>query len=222
MSDRSKDERPSDEELTPEQSGPLAADPANPLVPGNGQSPEDPFPEPATLTQALALLAERRRELADVEAKLRDAEDRHLRDRAELENFKRRMQRERAEALRYASEGLLRDLLPAIDNLGRAIQAAKESRSDGAAAAGPLIDGVEMVQRQLVDTVERQGASRIEARGKAFDPSVHEAVVQDETDQVPPGTVVDELAPGYRLHDRLLRAAQVSVATPPRRESREN
>jgi molecular chaperone GrpE len=79
-----------------------------------------------------------------------------------------------------------------------------------------------MVQRQLVDTVDRHGASRIEALGKAFDPSVHEAVLQVETDQVPPGTVVDELAPGYRLHDRLLRAAQVSVAKPPRRESREN
>jgi len=221
MSDRSKNENPSDEELTPERSGPLAADPANPLVPGNGQSREDPLPEPATLTQALALLAERRQELADVEAKLRDAEDRHLRDRAELENFKRRIQRERAEALRYASDGLLRDLLPVLDNLGRAIQAAKESRGDGA-GVGPLIDGVEMVQRQLVDTVDRHGASRIEARGKAFDPSLHEAVAQVETDQVPPGTVVDELAPGYRLHDRLLRAAQVSVAKPPRRESREN
>src|SRR5262245_32286986 len=109
MSDRSKDEGPSDEELAPDQGRRSAADPDNPLVPGNGQSRDDPLPEPGTLTQALALLDERRRELADVEAKLRDAEDRHLRDRAELENFKRRMQRERGEALRYANEGVLRD-----------------------------------------------------------------------------------------------------------------
>jgi molecular chaperone GrpE len=220
MSDRRKSERPDhDEDLAPEESAAAAAAPGDSALAGNGQSREDVAPEPGTLTQARQMLAELRPELADREAKLRDAEDRHLRDRAELENFKRRMQRERAEALRYASEGLIRELLPVVDNLTRAVRAAAESRTngDGSAATEALATGVELVQRQLLEALGRHGVTPIEAQGKPFDPALHEAVLQVETDAVPPGTIVDELAPGYRLHDRLLRAAQVSVAKAPSR-----
>jgi molecular chaperone GrpE len=195
---------------------PRAATPPSP--PGNGHPEVEPE-EPATLGQALHSIAQLRADLADRDAQLRGAEDRQLRDRAELENFKRRMQRERSEALRYASEGLIRDLLPVVDNMERAVRAAAEARSSGAGETSPaadaLVTGVEMVLRQLREVLERAGATRIPVPpGQAFDPTVHEAVVQVESSSVPPGAVVDELVPGYRLHERLLRPAQVSVAKP--------
>jgi molecular chaperone GrpE len=220
MTERPKGEGPGDGDVAPDRSaggreGPRGAERA-----GNG-SPRDDLPEePATLQHARSIIAELRPEVAALEAKVRDAEDRHLRDRAELENFKRRIQREKSEALRYANEGLLRDLLPALDNLERAVRAADDRRGGDAGAADALITGVEMVQRQLREALERHGVTRIEARGQAFDPALHEAVLRVEADDLPPGSVVDEHAPGYRLHDRLLRAAQVSVAQPPQR--REN
>jgi molecular chaperone GrpE len=195
---------------------PRSATPPSP--PGNGHPEVEPE-EPATLGQALLSIAQLRADLADRDAQLRGAEDRQLRDRAELENFKRRMQREKSEALRYASEGLIRDLLPVVDNMERAVRAAAEARSSGTGETNPaadaLVTGVEMVLRQLREVFERAGASRIPVTpGQAFDPTVHEAVVQVEASSVSPGTVVDELVPGYRLHERLLRPAQVSVAKP--------
>jgi molecular chaperone GrpE len=208
--------------------GPPANDPegAESLVPpaspsGNGRTEVD-TEEPATLGQALLVIERLRSDLADREEQVRNADDRQLRDRAELENFKRRIQREKSESLRYASESLIRDVLPVVDNLERAIRAAAGTRASEAAgsstAADALTTGVEMVLRQLSEVLDRAGVVRISATpGEAFDPSVHEAVVQAETTAVPPGAVVDELVPGYRFHDRLLRAAQVSVAKPPTR-----
>jgi molecular chaperone GrpE len=221
MSERPKGEGSADTEVASTGSSVSAARTGDLPAPGNGQA-SDQDPEPATLSLALKMLADLRSERADLEVKLRDAEDRHLRDRAELENFKRRSQRERSEALRYACEGLLRDLLPVVDNLERALRAAAESSGEGANGSGAtaaLVAGVELVQRQLLDALERHGVTRIDARGQPFEPALHEAVFRVESDQAAPGTVVDELAPGYRLHDRLLRAAQVSVAQPPRREN---
>lgn len=192
--------------------------------PGNGRSAtETTAPEePATLGQALFLIEKLRADLAERDEQIRGTEERQLRDRAELENFKRRMQREKSESLRYASEGLIRDLLPVADNLERAVRAASETRSTGGdvshGAAEALVTGVEMVLRQLGDVLDRAGVARVQATpGQPFDPAVHEAVVQAESANAPPGSVVDELAPGYRFHDRLLRAAQVSVAKPPTR-----
>jgi molecular chaperone GrpE len=217
MSDRRSDDGGPLGEV--ERAQPLS--PTQPSPTSNGQ-PEVPPEEPATLGQALLLIDRLRSDLADRDEQLRGAEDRELRDRAELENFKRRIQREKSESLRYASEGLVRDVLPVVDNMERALRAAAETRSTGSAesrtAVDALVTGIEMVLRQLREVLERAGVVRIPTRpGDAFDPSVHEAVVQAETSSVPLGSVVDELAPGYRLHDRLLRAAQVSVAKQPSR-----
>ncbi len=181
---------------------------------GGAERPPEPSGPPQTLDQALALIEELRGELAARQTELDRARDHLLRERAELENFKRRMQRDKAEALRYANEGLVRELLPVIDNLELAVKAAGRAEP----AEGPLgglLTGVEMVLKQFSDALERCGVSRVEARGVPFDPSAHEAVAHVEAEHAPEGAVVEEHRPGYRLHDRLLRAAQVSVAKSP-------
>lgn len=148
-----------------------------------------------------------RAQLAAQETLAKEKDDLLLRERAELENFKRRMQREKGESLRFASEPLLRDILPVIDNLERAIAHAKGSEGSQA-----LVEGVELVLRSLLDTIGRHGVSRVKAKGETFDPSLHEAVVQVENTEVAPNTVLDEHQSGYQLHDRLLRPAMVSVS----------
>lgn len=188
----------------------------------NEAAPEAPSPEtaategtgekPATLPEAHALLDELRSALAQHEEENAKIRDQYLRERAELENFKKRMTREKSEALRFASEPLIRDLLPVIDNLERALNAAPPP-SDG--ESNPLRDGVAMVAQQLDDVLTRFGVARVDATDQPFDPGEHEALAHIETTQKEPGTVLDEHLPGYRLHDRLLRAAQVTVAKAP-------
>ena len=151
-----------------------------------------------------------RAQLVAQEARAKEKDDLLLRERAELENFKRRMQREKSESLRFASEPLLREILPVIDNLERAVAHAKGSEGSQA-----LVEGVELVLRSLLDTIGRHGVSRVKAKGEAFDPSLHEAVVQVENTEVAPNTVLDEHQSGYQLYDRLLRPAMVSVSKAP-------
>jgi molecular chaperone GrpE len=177
---------------------------------------------PGTLPEASARIAELEAEVASRAAAARENEDRWLRERAELENFKRRMQRDKSEALRYANEPLLRDLLPVVDNLERAVRAAHETesggaetRAAGASALRSLVQGVEMVLQQFADVLSRYGVERVAAARQSFDPAHHEALAQIESHEHPAGTVVEEHQPGYRLHDRLLRPAQVTVSKAP-------
>ena len=144
-------------------------------------------------------------EIDQVRAELAALRDRWLRERAELENYKKRVAREKAEALRFASEPLLRDLLPIIDNLHRALEHARAARE-----SEPLVQGVELVVRALDETLGRYGVRIVEARGATFDPSLHEAIGHVESEE-PPNTVIDEHQRGYLLHDRLLRPALVTV-----------
>jgi molecular chaperone GrpE len=149
-------------------------------------------------------------QLQEKEAEAKANYDLFLRERAELENFKRRMQRERAESLRFANEPLLRDLLPAIDNLERAIDHAQ-----GGGNGAPLVDGVSLVFRSLLDILEKHGVHRVSAKGQPFDPNQHEAMAQVESAELAPNMVVDEHHAGYVLHGRLLRPALVTVAKAP-------
>lgn len=148
-------------------------------------------------------------EVERLRAEVAGLKDRWLRERAELENFKRRQSRDKAEALRFANEGLLRDLLPIIDNLHRAVEHARGSREVDAIA-----DGVDMTLRTLTDTLERHGVKIVEALGRPFDPAHHEAIGHVESPH-PANTVVDEHQRGYLLHDRLLRPALVTIGKPP-------
>ena len=148
-----------------------------------------------------------RKELAAKELEAKDHYDRFLRQVAELENFKKRSAREREEVSRFANEALIKDLLAVIDNLERAIAHA----SDGGNGK-PIVAGVEMVLKGLLDALAKHGVTQISAIGQPFDPSMHEAMAQVESDAHEPNHVVEELHKGYTLRDRLLRPALVSVA----------
>jgi molecular chaperone GrpE len=145
-----------------------------------------------------------------LQMELADAKDRALRAQAELENFRKRNRRDTEEQLRYANAGLMRDLLPAIDNLRRAIVSASKTGESGS-----VVDGVQMVADQLEAILSKHHCRRIDAAGAAFDPNQHEAAMQQPSDAVPAGHVAAVLQEGYLLHDRVLRPAQVIVSSGP-------
>jgi molecular chaperone GrpE len=130
--------------------------------------------------------------------------------RADFENYQKRNARDRDSERRYAQAPLAGDLLPVLDNLERALDAANK-----AGVKGPLVEGVAMVQSQLLKVLQRHGITRIDAQGKPFDSHLHHAVMQQPSAGVPPQTVLQVLEPGYLLHERLLRPASVIVSTPP-------
>jgi molecular chaperone GrpE len=136
--------------------------------------------------------------------KLRDQHDRLLRAAADLENYKKRAQREREEIQRFGIEKVVKDLLPTLDGLDRALAAAKGD--------DPLAEGVRLVKATLEAALARHGVQGFSALGAAFDPASHEALMQVPTAEQAPGTVVLEHARGFRLHGRLIRPAMVGVA----------
>src|SRR5262249_12950979 len=125
-------------------------------------------------------------------------------------NYQKRAARDREQERRFAQGPLAADLLTALDNLDRALAAAKQAGDNGA-----LAQGVGMVQSQLLDVLRRHGVTRVEAQSQPFDPNRHEAVMQQPSKEHPPGTVVQVLEPGYLLHDRVLRPARVIVSVAP-------
>lgn len=144
-----------------------------------------------------------------IDHELSAAKDRALRAQAELDNYRKRMRKEMEDERRYAQLPLLSDLLPVIDNVQRAIQAAEKS-TEGAG----LLAGFKMVAQQLEGVLSRHHCRRIEALHKPFDPHLHAAILQQPTGEFPPNTVVQVAQEGYQLHDRVLRPAQVIVSTP--------
>jgi molecular chaperone GrpE len=130
--------------------------------------------------------------------------------RAEFENYQKRAARDLATERRFAQTPLAGDLLPALDNLERALAAAEQVGNKEA-----LVQGVQMVRNQLLDVLRRHGVTRIEAQGQHFDPNLHQAVMQKPAADVPPQTVVQVLEQGYMIHDRVLRPARVVVSTAP-------
>jgi molecular chaperone GrpE len=163
-------------------------------------------PDAGQAADALDRTAALEAELAAAREKARHANDRWLRARADLENLKKRTTRERAEAVRFGTESLVRDLLPIVDNLERAVQAA-----EGGGNGKLLVEGVSLVLKGLLDALARHGVSRVEAEGTQFDPTHHEAVAHVESEHEP-NAVIQEHQPGYRLHERLLRPALVTVS----------
>jgi molecular chaperone GrpE len=151
--------------------------------------------------------------LAGAREDARVSQDRWLRERADLENLKKRTARERAETAKFANEQVLRDLLPVVDNLERAV-----GHAQGGGNGAPLVEGVALVLKALLDLLERHGVSRIEAEGQRFDPAHHEAMAHVESERHEPNSVIEEHQRGYRLHERLLRPALVTVAKAPTRD----
>ena len=149
--------------------------------------------------------------LHEKEEEVKEKHDRWLRAQAELENFKKRTAREKADLLKFSNEQLMKELLPVLDNLDRSLNHARTAKS-----VEILIEGVDLVRKSLFATMERFGLKEVAAaREEKFDPSRHEATVRLETVEHPEGTVVEEFQKGYFIHDRLLRPALVAVAALP-------
>lgn len=137
-------------------------------------------------------------------------QDKYLRLAAEFENYKKLSQRDLRESSRFANENILKDLLPIIDNLERAVRSAQDNPGGNG-----LLRGIELTLKQFSETLAKFGVQPVASVGTAFDPSCQQAVARVESGDVPENQVVEEFQKGYRLHDRILRAAMVSVATPP-------
>lgn len=162
----------------------------------------------------------------DIEALRRDLAQRNdqlLRLAADFENFRRRKHQESADRARYASEDAARALLPVLDNLRRAVEHAGSGESPAPGGVGStgevdpqLQDGLRMVIAQFEQALGSLGVERVTTIGARFDPSIHEAIGGEDSDAVSEDTVVAEVQPGYRLHDRLIRPALVLVAHPRR------
>lgn len=174
-----------------------------------------PVPEPSpegTDLPAQIIQEELTRLRQALEEKTREVEaatDRYLRALAELDNTRKRTQREREEYVRHANESLLRELLPVLDNFDRALQAAR-ARAEPEA----FVAGVELIQRDLLRVLEKFGVSSFSAVGQPFDPERHEAVARVPTTEHSEMTVVEETLRGYLLNGRVLRPARVTVAVP--------
>jgi molecular chaperone GrpE len=147
---------------------------------------------------------------AALQAKNDSLRDRMLRALADAENTRRRAERTQREARQYAIADFARELLPVLDNLQRTVAAA-ERREPASVEDAALIEGVRAVERLLRHTFEQSGIRRIEALGAPFDPSLHEAMIEEDDGAQPPGTITRVLEDGYTIHDRLLRPARVAV-----------
>jgi molecular chaperone GrpE len=145
--------------------------------------------------------------LAEVTTELNKFRDLALRSSADLDNYRKRMSKEREEAIRFANSGLLERLIPVLDNFEFGLQAARNASS-----AESILDGMTMVQKQFQDFLSSAGIEVIDATGKHFDPQLHEAISQEENDKVPEGMVLRQLRKGYKLRDRLIRPANVVVS----------
>ncbi len=143
-----------------------------------------------------------------------EAQERYLRTYADFENYRKRMQRDLADFRRYANEQMAADLLSVADHLGLAIQHAADS---GEANQG-LLTGVQLVHKQLRDVLEKYGIKAFKAAGEPFDPAKHDAMMQVETAEVTPNTVVQVFQEGYLYHDKVLRHAKVGVSKRPAAE----
>jgi molecular chaperone GrpE len=184
-----------------------------PQAPAQAQEaqPEQPPPSREELerkvSQLSAMLEESMSRARETQERLKDTHDRLLRLAAEFDNFKKRSTKEREDAQKFGIERLLKDFLPVADNLERALDHAEEHD------LRQVIEGVKLVQKLLETTLVRHGVTGFSALGQPFDPNLHEALMQQESD-APAGTVVSEMSRGYKLNERLVRPAAVVVARP--------
>lgn len=174
------------------------------------QKIDKPTPEEAAAAAEAAATETADADLLALLAERDELKDRLLRVMAETENFKKRTERDKADQLRRANEGMVRDLLPVVDNLERALEHLGEAE-----AGGPLAQGVGLTLQELIKTLERHGLERVEAVGLAFNPEVHEAMMQQEDAGAEENTVLSELGKGYLFQGRLLRPAMVIVSKRP-------
>jgi molecular chaperone GrpE len=146
-------------------------------------------------------------QLAQTKAELEKFRELAFRSSADLDNYRKRMSKEREEAIKFANSGFLERLIPVLDNFEFGLQAALSASSPV-----PILEGMKMVQKQFQDFLSSAGIEMIDATGQRFDPQLHEAISQEESDQVPDGIVIRQVRRGYKLRDRLIRPANVVVS----------
>jgi len=183
--------------------------------PGRGESgPESRAGDSGLGGPDLAELVASRSELKRLQAALAEAQEAVARRQADFENYRKRIERDRGEAHNRVVAEAARKLLPVVDNLTRALDAERSLEASESKEFKHFLHGVELISKQLNEVLESFGVQPIAAVGERFDPHIHEAVVTEATDEYEPDTVIDELARGYRIGDRLLRPAMVKVARP--------
>jgi molecular chaperone GrpE len=174
-------------------------------LPPDDHTPDDPKPVDGNVEAA----PPPKDPIAEAKADVARFRENWMRTAADFDNFRKRARRELEDARKAGREDLLRDLLPVFDNLERGVQSAQQSTDVKA-----VTDGLGMVLKQFEGTLGKAGITRVATIGKAFDPTMHEAIQQVETNDHPPGTIVAEVQPGYMAGERLIRAAMVVVAKP--------
>jgi molecular chaperone GrpE len=174
------------------------------IIEDTGESIEDLEREMEATAQEAVAATEERPEDGGLSDEAQQFRDRYMRAIADFENFRKRSEREKTEFYKYAMAGVLKDLLPVLDNFDRALDHAEEGDD--------FHKGVLLIYKQLFSVLQKHGVRTIEESGVKFDPNIHEAVVREEDDSVPSHTVTAVLQKGYFLHDRLLRPAMVKVA----------
>jgi len=153
-------------------------------------------------------LKEMETKIKSLEEEAKETYDRFLRVSAEFENYKKRSAREMSEFKKFANESLIKELLLVVDNMERAISSSKNEGISN----NSLVEGVNMTLKELLKIFEKFGVKQVESLGKPFDPNFHQAVMQEETDEHPHNTVINELQKGYIINERLLRASTVVVS----------
>jgi molecular chaperone GrpE len=177
-------------------------------------SPDAPDPEEKNAPEVHQKPPESSGDLAELQNKLQEktqeAEENYarlVRLAADVENLKKRQERERAELLQYANENLVKELLPVVDNLERALDHGRQLKAPEA-----LLEGIDMVYQGFLKALERFGVTPFDSVGQHFDPTFHNAMMQEETPDFPDCSVIKEVQKGYRMNQRLLRPAMVVVA----------
>ena len=178
---------------------------------GDFQDVEHPSPEEGEVADDSVVEEEENKE-PSLEEQVAEWRERAIRSAADLENFRKRMEREKGEARRYANQSLLEELLPVLDNFHMGLDAAS------ADAESMIFRGMEMVKKQLDDFLSGQGVEEVAAEGKMFDPAVHEAVSQEDCEASPEGSVLRVIRRGFQMGERLLRPANVVVSRTPQSE----
>jgi molecular chaperone GrpE len=195
--------------------GMTETDPTDGNAPQPSSDPDETTPpatesgeNPAAAEESPAEAVTLEEKLEKAEQQARDNHERFLRTAAELDNFRKRKEREVSDLRKYANQSLLRELLGVVDNLERAL-----ASSGASSEPEGLVEGVDMTLKELLKIFDQFGVKPVEALEKPFDPAVHEAVMQEPSDAFPANTVIKELQKGYMLRERLLRPAMVVVST---------
>ncbi len=182
-------------------------------TPAQGQVPlkekEAPDTDKGSDAEQVLLSREEYEHLSSEARKAKELFEKCLRIQADFDNARKRLEREREEFIKFAQYNIIQDFLAVLDDFERAFSSAKEARD-----IEKLIQGLEIIGKDIYSLLNKYGVEEIEAEGKAFNPEVHEALMQEERDDVPENTVVQVLQKGYKLHDKVLRPARVKVSRP--------